>query len=337
MEYLPIGGLQAAIDGALHLAYGSNAPVLAQGRVAALQTLSGTGACRMFAEAVRRYLPGSIAYLPRPTWSNHHNIFRDAGVPVREYAYYDPATRGLDLDGMLHDLARAPEGSVVLLHACAHNPTGVDPSPKDWAQISQLMRARNLFPMFDMAYQGFASGDFDADAAAVRRFVDDGHSLALAQSFAKNLGLYGQRVGVLSVVTGCSDEASALNSQLRAIARPMYSSPPLHGALLLATVLGDQGLRAQWAREVKGMADRIRDMRSLLRGHLEGTCKSPLAWGHITDQIGMFCYTGMTPEHVDALTAEHSVYLTRNGRISMAGVTPDNVERLARAIHAVMQ
>lgn len=161
MEYLPIGGLQSAIEGALYLAYGRGADALAEGRVAALQTLSGTGACRMFAEAVARFMPGSIAYLPRPTWSNHHNIFRDAGVPIREYSYYNPSTRGLDLDGMLNDLARAPEGSVVLLHACAHNPTGVDPSQKEWAQISALMRARNLFPMFDMAYQVLLNTEYN--------------------------------------------------------------------------------------------------------------------------------------------------------------------------------
>lgn len=288
MEYLPIGGLQAAIDGALHLAYGSNAPVLAQGRVAALQTLSGTGACRMFAEAVRRYLPGSIAYLPRPTWSNHHNIFRDAGVPVREYAYYDPATRGLDLDGMLHDLARAPEGSVVLLHACAHNPTGVDPSPKDWAQISQLMRARNLFPMFDMAYQGFASGDFDADAAAVRRFVDDGHSLALAQSFAKNLGLYGQRVGVLSVVTGCSDEASALNSQLRAIARPMYSSPPCTAPCCWPPCWGTRGCVPSGRARSRGWQTASATCAACFVGTWRGPARAPLHGGTSPTKLACF-------------------------------------------------
>ncbi len=335
MEYLPIGGLQSAITGALQLAYGANAPVLQEQRVAALQTLSGTGACRLFAEAVARFFPGAVAYLPNPTWANHHNIFRDAHVPVRQYSYYNPATRGLDFEGMMHDLSKAPEGSVVLLHACAHNPTGVDPTPSQWAELSTLMRTRNLFPMFDSAYQGFASGCFDKDAWALRRFVADGHCVALAQSFAKNLGLYGQRVGVLSVVTGSSEEAAALDAQLRAIARPMYSSPPLHGALLLSTVLNDPQLCNDWSVEVAGMANRIKDMRSLLRMHLESTCNSPFDWQHITSQIGMFCYTGMTPEQVDVLTGRYSVYLTRNGRISMAGVTPDNVEQLAHAMHEV--
>ena len=297
MEYLPMGGLKAFCALSAELAYGGQSPYLADGRVAAIQTLSGTGACRIFADFQRRYAPGAAMYIPVPTWSNHHNIWADAGVPQKTYRYYDPASRGLNLDWVLQDIASAPEGSFFLLHACAHNPTGVDPTPQQWGAISKAMKARNQFALFDMAYQGFASGDCERDAAAIRIFVGDGHRVACAQSFAKNMGLYGQRIGCLSVLCASEDEAAAVESQLKQVARPMYSNPPLHGARLVATVLGEPGLKAAWHGEVKQMADRIIGARSLLRAELEAA-GSRLPWGHVTDQIGMFFYSGMTPEMV---------------------------------------
>ncbi|KAK9814338.1 hypothetical protein WJX72_004134 [[Myrmecia] bisecta] len=333
-EYLPIGGLKSFNQNSIKLAYGDNADVIKKGQVAAVQSLSGTGACRLMAEFMKRFMPGAKVYIPKPTWSNHHNIFRDAGVEEASFRYYKPETRGLDFEGMMSDLKAAPPGSVVLLHACAHNPTGVDPTPAQWQELSTMMKEKKLFPLFDMAYQGFASGDCDRDAKAIRTFLKDGHQMGLAQSYAKNMGLYGQRVGCFSIVTGSPKEAAAVESQMKNIARPMYSNPPLFGAAAVDTILKDPKLKAQWFEEVKGMADRIIDMRKLLRSKLEAL-GSPLSWNHITDQIGMFCFSGLTPEQVDRLAKEHHIYMTRNGRISMAGVNSQNVARLAEAIHKV--
>lgn len=223
---------------------------------------------------------------------------------------------------------------MVLLHACAHNPTGVDPSVEQWKEISSIMARRRLFPALDMAYQGFASGDCQRDASAVRIFLEDGHSMALSQSYAKNMGLYGQRVGALSVVCANPQEARSVESQLKALARPMYSNPPLHGALIVHCILSDKELRTRWYDEVAGMAHRIISMRHALRSTLEGL-GNPLPWGHITDQIGMFAYSGLNEQQVDRLTNEYSIFMTRNGRISMAGVNTKNVDQLARAIHEV--
>ncbi|KAL4440725.1 hypothetical protein ABPG77_000434 [Micractinium sp. CCAP 211/92] len=334
MEYLPIGGHRQFCEDSVKLGYGEDAEVVAGKQVAMIQSLSGTGSCRLFAEFQGHWMKGSKIYIPNPTWSNHHNIWRDAHVEEVIYPYYNKETRGLDFERMCDTLSQAPAGSVVLLHACAHNPTGVDPTREQWQELSKLMLEKRLFPCMDMAYQGFATGDCERDAQAVRIFVKDGHRLALSQSYAKNMGLYGQRVGCFSIVCDSPAEAKAVESQMKALARPMYSNPPLHGALLVHTILSDPELKQQWYGEVKGMADRIISMRSLLRQNLE-SLGSPHSWQHITDQIGMFCFTGLTPEQVDRLTGEYSIYLTRNGRISMAGVNSGNVGRLAEAIHKV--
>lgn len=190
-----------------------------------------------------------------------------------------------------------PEKSIILLHACAHNPTGVDPKPEQWAQLSQLIKKRNLFTFFDMAYQGFASGDINKDAYAVRLFAKEGHQFALSQSFAKNMGLYGERIGALSLICSDQDEAERCTSQLKILIRPMYSSPPIHGARIVCEVLSQPDLRAQWLTEVKGMANRIINIRAALKMHLE-KLGSTKPWNHIVDQIGMFCFTGLTPEQV---------------------------------------
>ncbi|WIA37238.1 hypothetical protein OEZ86_014186 [Tetradesmus obliquus] len=333
-EYLPIGGLRDFVSESVKLAYGDDSPVVAAGQVAAVQSLSGTGSCRLFAEFQRRFMPHSSVYIPVPTWSNHHNIWRDAGVAQKGYRYYKPETRGLDFEGLMEDIKNAPNGSVFLLHACAHNPTGVDPTPEQWQAMSKLMLDKSHFAFFDMAYQGFATGDCTRDAAAIRIFIDDGHRVGLSQSYAKNMGLYGQRVGCFSLVCDSASEAAKVESQMKLIARPMYSNPPLHGALLVSKILHDADLKQQWYQEVGVMAARIKDMRGLLRQNLQ-QLGSPHNWQHITDQIGMFCYTGMSGEMVDTLAASHSIYMTRNGRISMAGVNTKNVGRLAEAMHAV--
>ena len=331
-EYLGMAGLPAFVSAALRFAYGAECAALAAGRVAAIQTLSGTGACRAAGVFLERFSGADTVYVSDPTWGNHIPIFEEAGLAVKRYRYFDAATNGLDFAGMLADVEAAPDGSVFLLHACAHNPTGVDPSDEQWAALSGALRRHVV--MFDCAYQGFASGDADRDAASIRRFVADGHELLLAQSFAKNFGLYGERVGALSVVCADAAEAKAVESQLKRAIRPIWSNPPAYGARLVAGVLDDAALAQQWTRDCETMANRIGDMRAALRAALEAA-GSARDWAHVTDQIGMFCYTGMSEAEVDALREEHHVYCTRDGRISMAGVTTENVGRLAAAMRAV--
>ncbi|KAK4784313.1 hypothetical protein SAY86_018681 [Trapa natans] len=335
MEYLPMGGSLNMVQETLKLAYGENSELIKDKRIAAVQSLSGTGACRLFADFQKRFCPDSQIYIPVPTWANHHNIWRDAQVPQRTYHYYLPETRGLDFAALMDDVKNAPNGSFFLLHACAHNPTGVDPTEEQWQEISYQFKVKGHFAFFDMAYQGFASGDPEKDARSIRIFLEDGHLIGISQSYAKNMGLYGQRVGCLSVLCEDEKQAIAVKSQLQQLARPMYSNPPVHGALIVSTILGDPDLKKLWLKEVKGMADRIIGMRTALRANVE-KLGSTSSWRHITDQqIGMFCYSGLTPEQVDRLTNEFRIYMTRNGRISMAGVTTGNVGYLANAIHEV--
>lgn len=334
-EYAPIDGLPSFRHLALEFAYGEDCAALADGRIAGVQTLSGTGACRIAGEFYARFLPeGTICHVSDPTWGNHIPIMELAGLEVHRYRYLDRQRNALDLDGYLADIEAAPAGSIFLLHACAHNPTGVDPTREQWTQISSAILAKGHHVLMDCAYQGFASGDAEADAYAIRLFLDAGHSLLLAQSFAKNFGLYGERVGSLSVACADRAEAARVLSQLKRIIRPMYSSPPIHGALIVAEVLGDAQLRAQYYQECAAMAERISSMRKLLRTELEAA-GSTHDWQHVTDQIGMFAFTGMSAEMCDELTDNHAIFLTKDGRISVAGVNSGNVGAVASAIHAV--
>lgn len=272
--------------------------------------------------------------MPAPTWGNHIPLFKKQGFNVKQYRYYDPKTCGLDIQGCLDDISKIPEKSIILLHACAHNPSGVDPTSDEWGKMSEIIKKRNLFPFFDMAYQGFASGDINEDAHALRLFVKEGHQVALAQSFAKNMGLYGQRTGAFTLVGRDSDETARIMSQIKILVRPMYSNPPLHGARIAELVLTNKDLYSQWLKDVKLMADRIISMRHALKDGLkrEGSQRD---WSHVTNTIGMFCYTGMTAEQVSRLWDEFSVYLTKDGRVSIAGITSKNVDYLAHAIHQV--
>lgn len=300
-----------------------------------MQGVSGTGSLTIGAAFLRDHFPGSKdIYLPSPTWGNHIPLFRKNGFNIKQYRYYDSKTNSFDLKGCLDDIAKISEKSVILLHACAHNPSGVDPKPQDWELISEAVMKRNLFPFFDMAYQGFASGDIDRDAHALRLFIQNGHQVALAQSFAKNMGLYGERIGAFTLTASNPDEAAKLMSQVKMEIRPMYSNPPVHGARIAEAVLTDKDLYNQWLKDVKVMADRIISMRHALRSGLnrEG---SKHDWSHITNTIGMFCYTGLSPEQVSRLWDEFSVYLTKDGRVSVAGITSKNVDYLAHAIHQV--
>ncbi|XP_021426200.2 glutamic-oxaloacetic transaminase 2a, mitochondrial [Oncorhynchus mykiss] len=334
-EYLAIGGLGDFTKACAKLALGDDNEVIKSGRNITVQTISGTGSLRIGANFLSRFhTEARDVYLPKPSWGNHTPIFRDAGMQLKAYTYYDPKTCGFDFQGALNDISKIPEKSVIMLHACAHNPTGVDPRPEQWKEIADLVKKRNLLVFFDMAYQGFASGDIDRDAWAVRYFIEQGHNIVLSQSFAKNMGLYGERVGGFTVVCKDAEEAKRVESQLKILIRPIYSNPPMNGARIAATILNTPDLYKEWLGEVHGMANRIITMRELLVANLkkEGSTRN---WKHVIDQIGMFCFTGLKPEQVERLTKEFSVYMTKDGRISMAGVTSGNVGYLAQGIHAV--
>ncbi|CAH0557881.1 unnamed protein product [Brassicogethes aeneus] len=334
-EYAPISGTADFCKRSIELALGEGSEVVANGCNATVQGISGTGSLRIGGAFLNAYFPGNkTVYLPTPSWGNHTPIFKHSGLDVKSYKYYDPKTCGLDFSGALDDISKMPEKSIILLHACAHNPTGVDPNKEQWAELSQLIKKKNIFTFFDMAYQGFATGSVDNDAYAVRLFVKDGHKIALAQSYAKNMGLYGERAGAFSIIGDSKEEASRVMSQIKILIRPMYSSPPINGAKIVSEILGNPALRADWLQDVKLMADRIISMRTSLRDNLKKEGSS-VNWEHITNQIGMFCFTGMKPDQVAKITKDFSVYLTKDGRISMAGVTSKNVEYLAHAMHTV--
>lgn len=332
-EYAGITGIPEFTKAAAQLAYGKGSSAL--DRLVITQSISGTGALRIGAAFLQRFFPGDKKiYIPNPSWANHGAVFKDAGLDVAKYRYYNKDTIGLDFEGMMADIKGAPKGSIFLFHACAHNPTGVDPTEAQWREISNAVKEANHFAFFDMAYQGFASGNTDKDAFAVRHFVEQGHNICLAQSFAKNMGLYGERVGAFSILAADAEERKRIDSQVKILVRPLYSNPPIHGARVAAEILNNPQLNQQWLAEVKEMADRIITMRALLKENLE-KLGSKHDWSHITSQIGMFAYTGLEAAQMDTLAKEHSVYATKDGRISVAGITTENVGRLAEAIYKV--
>ncbi|KAK1780168.1 pyridoxal phosphate-dependent transferase [Copromyces sp. CBS 386.78] len=346
-EYLPIAGLASLTSKAAELVLGAGAPAIAEGRVASVQTISGTGACHLGGLFLSRfYNPYGDAskkptvYLSNPTWANHNQIFSNVGLPIAQYPYFDKKTKGLDFVGMKNALSNAPERSVILLHACAHNPTGVDPTPAQWREIAQIMAAKGHFPFFDTAYQGFASGDLDRDASAIRLFVELGFELVVAQSFAKNFGLYGERAGCFHYVSAPSSDAPSVTtrvaSQLALLQRSEISNPPIYGAKVASIVLNDPALFAEWKENLRTMSGRIIDMRKALRAKLE-ELGTPGTWNHITDQIGMFSFTGLNEMQVAKLREEFHVYMTKNGRISMAGLNTKNIDYFARAVDKVVR
>ncbi|XP_043840650.1 aspartate aminotransferase, cytoplasmic [Dromiciops gliroides] len=337
-EYLPILGLPDFRSNASRIALGDDSPAIKEKRMGSVQSLGGTGALRVGAEFLRRWYNGTNnaatpVYVSAPTWENHNGVFGAAGfTDIRTYHYWDAAKRGLDLQGMLQDMENAPEFSIFVLHACAHNPTGTDPTPEQWEKIAAVMKRRFLFPFFDSAYQGFASGDLDKDAWAVRYFVNEGFELFCAQSFSKNFGLYNERVGNLTVVGKDSDNVQRVLSQLEKIVRVLWSNPPAQGARIVATTLSNPELFNEWKENVKTMADRILLMRAELRSRLEAL-GTPGTWNHITEQIGMFSFTGLTTKQVEYLINEKHIYLLPSGRINMCGLTTKNLDYVATSIH----
>ena len=280
-------------------------------------------------------------YLSSPTWANHNQIFSNVKLPTQTYPYFSPETKGLDFSGMRSAIEQAKPGSIILLHACAHNPTGVDLTRSQWTELAKLIRSKKHFPFFDCAYQGFASGSLENDAWAVRYFISEGFELCVAQSFAKNFGLYGQRAGAFHFVTAPGPDATEtvtrIASQLAVLQRSEISNPPAYGARIASTVLNDEKLFAEWEANLRTMSGRIKDMRASLRGKLEELNGREGSWSHITDQIGMFSFTGLTEAQVLRLRSDAHIYMTKNGRISMAGLNSGNVNYVAEAIHKVVQ
>lgn len=336
-EYLPIQGLEAFRKVTSAVIFGEDSPAVKEGRIAVVQSLSGTGALRVAGEFIAKYNPGTTVYISDPSWGNHHTIFQRCGLQTKKYRYLSESM-GLDIDGMLEDLRAAPEGSTFILHTVAHNPTGVDPTQEQWKKIAEVCKERNAILVFDTAYQGYASGNLEGDAWSLRYFANElDMELFVTQSYSKNFGLYGERIGALNVL--CKDKTTAdrVLSQLKTVVRPMYSSPQLHGARLVAGVLNEPELKSLWNVELKEMADRINEMRTALVGALNDI-KCPLPgpqfadWSHITRQIGMFAYTGLSEAHCKVLTDKYHIYCTKNGRFSMAGVNPGNVKYIADAM-----
>ncbi|KAJ2315182.1 Aspartate aminotransferase, cytoplasmic [Coemansia sp. RSA 2704] len=338
-EYLTVGGLPALTNGAQTLIFGGDSAALKEKRVYTIQTISGTGANMVGAVFLKQFKrPDDAAvYISKPTWvGNHRSIFQTAGHEVREYRYCDYQTLGLDIDGMLADLRAAPRAQIVVLHACAHNPTGIDPTPAQWAQIADVMQERGHFPFFDCAYQGFATGDVDRDAFAIRLFVDRGFELLVAESFAKNMGLYGERTGCLHAVVADPARVAAVSSQLNRLSRATISTAAAYGAKVAGTVLQDPELYGEWQQNMGEMSGRIMEMRRALRQRLE-KLQTPGDWSHVTSQIGMFSFTGLSAAQVQRLREEFHMYLTDDGRISVAGLNSGNVDYVAMAIDAVVR
>lgn len=334
-EYLPIAGDPKFRQATKEFCFGADCKAVQEDRVATIQALSGTGALRVGAEFIATHFPGATVYIPNPTWGNHFKIFGNGGLQTAKYRYLDTATRGLDFKGMVEDMQRMPAGSVVVLHVCAHNPTGVDPTQEQWREMARVVQAQGLLPFFDSAYQGFATGDVDADAFPVRLFEEAGMQMLVAQSYSKNMGLYGERIGALNIVCPTREAMPKVMSQLELVVRAMYSNPPRHGAAIAATILTDPELRAEWKLELKAIVDRIILMRKGLREAIEAT-GAPGNWDFITTQIGMFTFTGLAAEQVASMEKNYHLYMPSNGRISVAGLTEDKLEHVAKAIRSVL-
>lgn len=335
-EYLPQDGEAKFLDVSQKLFFGEDSNVLHEKRAYSIQGLSGTGSLLLAFTFIKKFFPASSKiYIPSTTWGNHPSMCAAAGLDVMRYRYLDSTGCALDFDGLLADISACPEGSVILLHMCAHNPTGVDPSDDQWRQILDVIKSKKLLPFFDNAYQGFVSGDPNKDAMPARLFADTGLEMIAACSFAKNFGLYGERIGVLHMVSSTTENVPKLASQLRAISRSLYSTPPLHGARIVARVLSTPQLKSMWESECKGMADRLSGVRSQLHTKLLGKNVKG-TWDHIVAQRGMFSYTGIPADVIKRLKDEYHIYMLSNGRISLAGLNDSNIDRFAEALLETM-
>jgi len=333
--YLPMTGDPAYREAVQHLLFGATHEAVTSGRIATIQTLGGSGGLKVGGDFLKRYFPDSQVWVSDPTWDNHRAMFEGAGFQVNTYPYYDAQTKGLRFDAMLAAIDGLPAKSIVLLHACCHNPTGVDLSNAQWLTLIEVLKRRQLLPYLDIAYQGFGNG-IEEDAFALRALADAGVSFFVANSFSKSFSLYGERVGGLSVV--CPDKAQAqlVIGQLMSAVRRNYSSPPTHGAQIVARVLQTPALRQVWADELTAMRERIKVMRHRLYDGV--VAKLPgRDVRYFIDQRGMFSYTGVSPEQADALREQHGVYVLRSGRMCAAGLNANNVDRVAQAFASVLR
>jgi aromatic-amino-acid transaminase len=333
-SYLPIEGaanFRSAVQGLL---FGADHEAVRSGRVATIQSVGSSGGLKVGADFIARQFPGSAVWVSDPTWDNHRSMFEGAGLQVNTYPYYDATTGGLQFEAMLAALGQLPARSVVLLHACCHNPTGVDLTRAQWDQLIPLLKARQLLPYLDLAYQGFGDG-IDEDAYAVRAMASAGLSFFIANSFSKSMSVYGERCGALSVVCPNAAQAANVLGQLKFAVRRNYSSPPIHGGQIVATVLTDLALRASWQAELAAMRERILAMRKKLHAVMQGKLPGR-NFDYFLTQRGMFSYTGLTAAQVDVLRNEHAVYLVRSGRMCVAGLNSGNVEATAVAMAAVL-
>jgi aromatic-amino-acid transaminase len=333
-SYLPIEGDATMRRAVQALLFGADHPVLAEGRVATLQTVGSSGGLKVGADFLRRWLPGSEVWVSDPTWDNHRAMFEGAGIAVHSYPYYDATTGTLAFEAMLAAMRSVPRGSIVLLHACCHNPTGVDLTRAQWDRLVPLLAERGLLPYLDLAYQGYGDG-IDEDAYAVRSMAAQGLAFIVANSFSKSMSVYGERAGALSVVCADAAEADLVLGQLKATVRRNYSSPPIHAAGIVGLVLTDARLRPQWQAEVAAMRERILAMRRSLHAVLAARLPGR-DFGYFLTQRGMFSYTGLSAAQVDRLREQHAVYLVRSGRMCVAGLSTSNVGRVAEAFAAVL-
>lgn len=332
--YLPIDGIAAYDDGVKKLVFGAESEPYRSGRVATVQGLGGTGALKIGADFLKHLNPTAKVLISDPSWENHRALFTQAGFAVGTYRYYDAATRALNFEGMLADLNAAAPGTIVVLHACCHNPTGYDISAAQWDQVIAAVKTRGLTPFLDMAYQGFAEGIAE-DGAVIGKFVAAGLTFFVSTSFSKSFSLYGERVGALSVLCADKDEAARVLSQLKIMIRTNYSNPPTHGGAVVAMVLNDPALRAQWEQELAGMRTRIKAMRKKLVDGLKaaGVQKD---MGFITTQVGMFSYSGLSKEQMVRLRNEFGVYGTDTGRMCVAALNEKNIDYVCQSIAKVM-
>ena len=332
--YLPMDGLGSFNRAAQHLLFGAEHQAVREQRVVTAQTLGGSGGLKVGADFLHVLNPGVEVWISDPSWENHNAMFEGAGFKVNAYPYYDAATRSIRLDAMLATLQKLPPGTIVVLHACCHNPTGLDPTPAQWQQIREVVKTARLVPFLDIAYQGFAEG-LDADAAEVRRFADECPLVMVASSFSKSLSLYSERVGALSIVTGSADEAKRVASHVRRVVRANYSGPPSYGGGLASNVLTDPDLRRQWEAELTQMRDRIKSMRHQLVDKIRAL-RADFDLSYVLEQRGMFSYSGLTREQVRRLRDDYSIYALDSGRVCVAALNSRNIDYVAKAIADVL-
>lgn len=333
-NYLTIDGVQAFNAHTQELLFGKNAEIIHTGRVKTAQSLGGTGALRIAAEFIKRQTAAQNIWISNPTWPNHTAIANSAGINVKNYRYYNQETHALDWDNLIADLSQAQAGDVVLFHGCCHNPTGIDPTPEQWDFLAKMSAEKGWLPLFDFAYQGLGNG-LEEDAYGLRAFAKVNKELLVASSYSKNFGLYNERVGAFTLIAETPEIANNAFSQVKSIIRVLYSNPASHGANTVSRVLDDAELKASWVKELDGMRDRIKTMRTKMVELLkEKGAKQDFSF--IAEQNGMFSFSGLTPEQVDRLKDEFAIYAVRSGRINVAGITDKNIDALCEAIVKVL-